>query len=278
MSKPRDEYLCGVGKSGHSRLSIINAGNQTHINLLLSKLNLKPGMNVLDIACGTGEISCLMAERHPLAHIVAIDFSDEQIKIAAENAAIKQLQNITFLVMSAYDIKNLQERYQFDRIFIRWVLGHLKDPQLVVDSCKTLLKPHGMIICEEGNIQTHHCVSANPSFQQTYGFFVSKILSLQKKRGVDAEIGAKLPAMFRKSFQDLATIETDEHQLLLESSIQKEAVTTSFLNEVGQKFTDEPVLTPEQLNDLKSDLDIIAHDSEAKILYTKDISVVIKLR
>jgi hypothetical protein len=84
--------------------------------------------------------------------------------------------------------------------------------------------------------------------------------------------------MFRKSFQDLATIETDEHQLLLESSIQKEAVTTSFLNEVGQKFTDELVLTTEQLNDLKSDLDIIAHDSEAKILYTKDISVVIKLR
>lgn len=278
MSSSREGYLCGVGISGHSRLSILNAANKEHINLLLDKLDLKPDMMALDIACGTGEITCQMAERAPEAHVVGIDFSEEQIILAREYAANKKLNNITFIVMSAYDVKTLAERFQFDRIFIRWVLGHLEAPQLVIESCKYLLKPHGIIVCEEGNIRTHHCESLNPSFQACYGFFVDKIEALQRKRRIDAAIGEKLPTLFRTIFEDKATIETNQHQLTLTGSAQKEAVTTSFLEETGQKFTDESILTPLQLSELKCDLDKIAHDDEARILYTADTSVVVKLR
>lgn len=78
--------------------------------------------------------------------------------------------------MCAYEVKTLTERFQFDRIFIRWVLGHLEFPQRVIDSCKELLKPHGIIVCEEGNIRTHHCESHNPFFQTRYGFFLKKFM------------------------------------------------------------------------------------------------------
>ena len=278
MNKPRDDYLCGVTKRAQSRLSILNAANQEHINVLLNKLDMHPGMCVLDVACGTGDITCQIAEKFPDVKVVGIDFSEEQTKVARENAASKKLSNVRFIVMSAYDILTLRETYQFDRIFIRWVLGHLKDPHIVIESCKGLLKPHGIIVCEEGDIQTHHCESANQSFLQCYGFFVSNILNLQKKRGVDAEIGAKLPSMFRAIFKDEATIETECHQLTLDKLEQKEAVTTYFLDEVGQKFMDENVLTLQQLNELKSNLDVIVHENEAKILYTADIAVIVKLR
>lgn len=278
MSKPRDDYLCEVGKRGQSRLSVFNTANQDHILALLTKLDLHPGMCVLDVACGTGDITCQMAEKHPEVMVVGIDFSEEQINLAKEKAANKKLDNVTFIVMSAYDIKNLSEQYQFDRIFIRWVLGHLKEPQRVIESCKELLKPRGLILCEEGDIQTHHCESTNQSFQQCYGLFVSNILSLQKKRGVDAEIGNKLPAIFRAVFNDQAIIETDHHQLTLKSIEEKEAASTSFLDEVGQRFIDENVLTQVQLNELKINLDEIVHEKEAKIVYTADIAVVVKLR
>jgi len=278
MSRPRDDYLCGVGKRGQSRLSIFNEANKDHINALLSRLDLHPGMCVLDVACGTGDITCQMAERYPDTKIIGIDFSDEQIKIARENAANKKLLNVNFLVMSAYDIAQLSDQYKFDRIFIRWILGHLKEPQQVIESCKTLLKPHGMIVCEEGDIQTHHCESANQIFLQRYGLFVTNIIELQKKRGIDATIGAKLPTMFRTVFHDEAIIETERHQLTLNSIEQKEAATTSFLEEVGQKFIDENVLTPDQLRQLKSDLDEIIHENGTTIAYTADIAVTVKLR
>ena len=278
MNKPRDDYLCGVGKRGQSRLSIFNTANQDHIKGLLTKLDLQSGMCVLDVACGTGDITCQMAERYPDTKVIGIDFSEEQIRIAKENAVDKKLTNVVFIVMSAYDIKKLSERYNFDRIFIRWVLGHLKDPQLVIESCKSLLKPHGVIVCEEGDIRTHHCESSNQSFQQCYGLFVSNIVNLQKKRGVDPEIGSKLSNMFYAVFNDQAIIETERHQLILSSIEQKEAASTSFLDEVGQKFMDEDVLTQQQLSMLKSDLGEIVHESEAKIYYTADIAVVLKLR
>ena len=278
MSKPRNEYLCEVGKRGQSRLSIFNTANQDHIRALLTKLDLHSGMCALDVACGTGDITCQMAEKYPDVNVVGIDFSEEQISIAREKAVNKKLNNVVFIVMSAYDIKNLAAEYQFDRIFIRWVLGHLKEPHRVIESCKALLKPHGLMICEEGDIQTHHCESENKSFLQSYGLFVSNILNLQKKRGVDAEIGTKLPALFRAVFNDEAIIETERHQLTLESVEEKEAASTSFLDEVGQRFVEEHVLTQQQLEKLKLELDIIVHESEAKIAYTADIAVIVKLR
>lgn len=278
MSKPRVDYLCEVGKRGQSRLSIFNTANQDHINVLLSKLDLHKGMHVLDVACGAGDITCRMAEMYPDVKIVGIDFSEEQLAIARELATNKELNNVVFIAMSAYDIKDLSETYQFDRIFIRWVLGHLKEPQRVIESCKTLLKPHGLILCEEGDIKTHHCESTNKSFQQCYGLFVTNILSLQKKRGIDAEIGSKLCAMFSAAFKDQAAVETIHHQLTLKSVEEKQAASTSFIDEVGQKFVDENVLTHQQLNDLKLNLDKIVHNDEAKIAYTADIAVIVKLR
>lgn len=277
MSKSRTDYLCEVGKRGLSRLSIFNTANQEHITALLTKLELRPGMCVLDVGCGTGDITLQMAKMYPNVKVVGIDFSEEQITIAREKLVNKKLDNVVFIVMSAYDIKNLSEQYQFDRIFIRWVLGHLKEPQRVIESCKALLKPQGLILCEEGDIKTHHCESDNQSFQQSYGLFVSNIISLQRKRGVDAEIGTKLTAMFRAVFNDQAIIETDRHQLTLKSIEEKEAASTSFLDEVGQKFIDEKVLTQEQLDALKLNLDEIVHESEAKIAYTADIAVTVKL-
>lgn len=278
MSKPRNDYLCDVGKRGQSRLSVFDKANQNHIRVLISRLDLQPGMSVLDVACGTGDITCRIAESDPTVKVVGIDSSEEQLAIAREKAADKHLDNVTFIAMSAYDIKNLSEKYQFDRIFIRWVLGHLEDPQRVIESCKSLLKSHGLIVCEEGNIQTHHCESANKSFQQCYGFFVSSIISMQKKRGVDAEIGAKLTSMFCEVFKDQAIIETDNYQLILKSIEEKEAASTSLLHEVGRRLIDENVLTQPQLDKLISDLDVIVHESEAHIAYTADTTVTVKLR
>lgn len=99
-----------------------------------------------------------------------------------------------------------------------------------------------------------------------------------KKRGVDAAVGEKLPAMFGAIFAEKATIETKQHQLTLTDSAQKEVVTTSLLDETGQKFTDESILTPQQLSELQSDLAIISHDDKTKILYTADMSVVVRLQ
>lgn len=276
--KSRNEYLCSTSAAGQSRLSILNDVNDAHIGDLIHKLELQSGMSLLDVACGAGDITCRIAEKYPDVKVIGIDFSDDQVAAARKMAASRNLKNVEFIVLSAYDLEQLASKYQFDRIFMRWVLGHLKDPKSVIESCKKLLKPHGMMVCEEGDVKTHHCESANKSYLGKYSFFVTNILELQNKRGVDAEIGSRLPALFGAVFKDDATITEERHQAMLNKTAQKQAVTTMFLNETGQKFIGENVLTTEELDHLSKDLDQIAHDDEAKILYTADISVVVKLR
>lgn len=278
MSNPRNDYLCAVGKRGHARLSIFNKANHEHIKLLLAKLDLHAGMVALDVACGTGDITCQMAELYPDAKIVGIDVSEAQLELAQEKAVDKKLKNVTFLLMSAYDISALAMNYQFDRIFMRWVLGHLAEPRRVIAACQAVLKPQGIIICEEGDIQTHHCQSTNQSFQQIYGFFVTSTINLQKKRGIDATIGAKLAELFRTVFAEHAQFELLRHQIILQTHEEKQAASTFFIEEVEQKMLEEGILTQVQLDELKINLAQIVADAETNIAYTADVSVKVTLQ
>ena len=60
---------------------------------MLHLLQVRPGTNVLDIACGTGEPAIAVAERvAPGGRVVATDFVDEMLAFAREKAA-RRLQH-----------------------------------------------------------------------------------------------------------------------------------------------------------------------------------------
>ncbi len=276
LSSQQNVYLCRRGQQGEDRLAILNAANRSHIEALISKLDVQPGMFVLDVGCGAGQITLQIAEKHPQSHVVGIDFDGEKIKIANQKRDAMECHRVTFREMSVDDLVSLAHEYKFDRIFIRWVLGHLTDPKQVIAACKNLLKPNGLIVCEEGNIATHHSESPHQSVNDRYGFFVENVLKLQKRRGVNPQIGANLCELFQSVFGAEAVILTTEHQLILDHSREKQAVTTAFLDETADKFVEMSVLSADALQELRSDLDQIVHDDEANIFYTKDIAVVVK--
>lgn len=117
--------------------------------LLVAYLPSTPA-TILDIGCGTGSISVLLAK---LGHaITGLDLSPAMITHAAEKAKSAN-QCITFMVGDAADpqFTNQPLTYQqFDLIICRHILWALPNPELVLQRWAELLTPEGRFVMIEG--------------------------------------------------------------------------------------------------------------------------------
>lgn len=109
---------------------------------------LRPGMRVLDVGCGRGEVVFECARRGMSA--VGVDYSDSILQIA-EDARVgmpEEIQKGTLFVLG--DVKEIsaEKHGQFDRIFMLDLVEHLHDWELIqlFSACTQLLKPDGWIV------------------------------------------------------------------------------------------------------------------------------------
>ena len=100
---------------------------------------------ILDIGCGTGSLSAVLAG---LGHqVTGIDLSPVMISIARTKAA-KQGFQIAFHVQDAAALDLPPE--QFDALVCRHLLWALPEPEQVLRRWAELLKPNGRLILIEG--------------------------------------------------------------------------------------------------------------------------------
>lgn len=108
-------------------------------------------IEVLEIGCGTAEISFMIAS-DPRIHLVAADISKKFIQAALEKPAQPNLQFELADVMSA-DFLN-RHRSKFDFIVGNGILHHLvKDMDGAFTKLHPLLKPGGKLVFWEPNLQ-----------------------------------------------------------------------------------------------------------------------------
>jgi len=115
---------------------------------LLKKYDLNSKkVNILEIGCGTGAYTALVARKLKGRKITAIDISPGIIKVAKNKT--KNLKNISYKVKSAYDtgLKN----DSIDVIFGFYVLHHLVIEKAVKE-INRILKPGGLVFFCEPNI------------------------------------------------------------------------------------------------------------------------------
>jgi SAM-dependent methyltransferase len=94
------------------------------ISPFLKDLNI-----VLDLGCGTGEISCELAKRHPGLLFLGVDHSETGIERALFNAQSLDLKNITFNVA---DMESFRPDSSVDIILLCDAFHHLTDPRKFV--------------------------------------------------------------------------------------------------------------------------------------------------
>ena len=87
----------------------------------------------------------------PEGHIVGIDFSGAQIAQARVRLNGSGA-NASFLEASATDTGLPSE--SFDLIYSRFLLIHLAEPEQALREMRRLLKPDGILVCEDGDLTT----------------------------------------------------------------------------------------------------------------------------
>ena len=121
----------------------------TAYNMAVSLLNSNT-QQVLDIACGCGEGTKLLAASFPLA--LGIDYSPEQIAINQQKFhGIKKLQ---FLVGNAMN-EDLLKRNSFEAIVSIHSMEHFPDDKLFLANCLKWLKPGGELVLEVPLLMTY---------------------------------------------------------------------------------------------------------------------------
>jgi trans-aconitate 2-methyltransferase len=110
---------------------------------LLEKLKLKGDESVLDIGCGDGKITALIAKALPNGKAVGVDSSAQMIKLAETSFISKATPNLSFQLM---DARNLAFREEFDIAFSNAALHWILDQKTVLLGVQRSLKPHGRVL------------------------------------------------------------------------------------------------------------------------------------
>ena len=100
---------------------------------------LNENQNVLELACGTGQLTCLLADS--VQHWIASDFSEKMIKEAKRRYNGKR---VSYEVQDA--IKLSYENNMFDVVLISNALHIMPKPNKALDEIRRVLKPEGILI------------------------------------------------------------------------------------------------------------------------------------
>lgn len=145
------------------------------------------GGRILELGCGIGAQTEIIATRNPNCQFVAIDISESSLLAAQERIQNKGLKNVTFQKL---DIRaaNTKVLGTFDHVFVCFVLEHLQSPVDILKNLKILLKEGGTITLIEGD---HGSTYFHPDSRQAQEAILAQV-RLQQKRGGDAYIGRSL--------------------------------------------------------------------------------------
>lgn len=112
------------------------------------------GKEVLDLGCGTGWFSVILAKKG--AMVTGVDISPEAIAIARKRAIVNAVSDrVNFMPMSFYDLKSNFRAESFDKTIGLSVLHHCQHKSLLADQLCSILKPGGRVVFNEpfGNVR-----------------------------------------------------------------------------------------------------------------------------
>ena len=102
-----------------------------------------PGKRVLEYGCGQGEASLIIAKKYNPKSVVGIDISDVAVDQARSEAAVLELDNVSFEVMNAEERDFPDD--EFDLVCGFGILHHL-DLDIALRELVRVLKPDGSCV------------------------------------------------------------------------------------------------------------------------------------
>jgi cyclopropane fatty-acyl-phospholipid synthase-like methyltransferase len=146
MSNTTD-YVLGHSDFEIARLKVQAAALADITRRLIRECGIQPGMRVLDIGCGAGDVSILLAEAvGPSGLVVAMDREARAVETARSRAEAAGYGNIEVLLATDDDMPAAR---RFDAALGRYVLPHQRDAVAMIRGAASAVRPRGVVAFHE---------------------------------------------------------------------------------------------------------------------------------
>lgn len=166
----------------------------------LKLVPLHPGMDVLDVGCGTGAVTRILAERVSPGRVVGLDPSEERLSVAKRIVEEQGVSNVEYV---RADVRNLDPRERdFDLVYSRCLFQYLpgKTGLDTLAAMRSLARAGGRVAVADIDGNHLYRYPLNPEWEKELRELVQAI----EETGFDAFVGRKLYSMFRAvGFQEV---------------------------------------------------------------------------
>ena len=136
----------------------------------IRKLNIKKGMNVLDIATGTGDVIIKICHKNKNINGIGFDCSQNMLEIAQNKSKKKKVANVEYI--HGYAEKLPFESNTIDIITISFGMRNFNNYEDALKEINRVLKPNGIIAILE------FCRPKNNLFQKLFSFYFNNIIPI----------------------------------------------------------------------------------------------------
>jgi 2-polyprenyl-3-methyl-5-hydroxy-6-metoxy-1,4-benzoquinol methylase len=186
-----DGYVMGHTSAETERLQLQASVLAPHSAHLLRLAGITRGMRVLDIGCGAGDVSMLLAELvGPEGAVVGVDMDAEILRLARARASQAGLANVSFLEA---ELGSLRLSEPVDALVGRLILLHLREPVATVRALSGLVRSGGVVSFQEFNMTRARSVPETPLVTRSLGWIVDAL----RAAGLNPDLGEQVASILR---------------------------------------------------------------------------------
>ena len=220
----------------------------------LSRAGLREGQTVWDVGCGVGVMTEYLAKavgEH--GKVYALDISSEQLNVTRDRILKSGSNNVTFINGNISEIDNLPIN-SADIVYSRLILMHLQTPEDAIKRMHSLLKSNGVLSLQESTISTSHICEGGINLDD----YFQTLINVGENRGVDFNIGRKLPNLCNKIGYTEIESYTSEYK---HTAIESKRLLLSWLMGWQDKAIDSNLATKEKIDMWKNKILSIPDDT-----------------
>lgn len=224
--------------------------NQYGLELMIKLSQPKQKDTVLDIACGSGIISCEFAKI--VSHVIGLDLTPAMIEQAKVLQQEKQLENIEWKIG---DVSNLLfDDNSFSIVVTRYSFHHLIEPQKALEEMKRVCIPGGKVVVidvtpDKDNVDLYNYVEKLRDTSHNKALTLTELENMMENTG-------------------LVDLKTEHHNLemSLEEILQSSFPNPDDIDKIKQLFKEDIT---------KNNLGMKSHLKDNKIYFYFPISIIV---
>ena len=197
MTESKTDATYTMGRSaGETERLIEQAHLYERVTLrMLRNAGVEPGMRVLDVGSGAGDVAMAAAQLvGPEGAVVGVDLNPDILETARARAQQAGHDNIEFI---AGDACELELPRDFDAVVGRLVLMYLADPGAALKRFVTHLRPRGIVAFQEAELTLYQAVP-NPD-TPLVSQLVEWGLEVFRRSGANIGMGLELQRVFTEA-------------------------------------------------------------------------------